>query len=273
MKLLLITLVFSFLCFEVKENNEISLILTKKILLGKYSPSKSDYYSRIPSLNVFGKRTLYLENSTLKAYLKLYSSAKKEGISLPVVSATRTFYSQKYIWECKYKRQRRVNGKFIPINYSDSAKCKFILDWSAFPGASRHHWGTEVDLCSVEPNWWNTEKGKKAYEWLEKNAYDFGFCQVYSSGRVYGHSEEKWHWSYLPSSLQFFEAYKKNITYSDLEKLNVLGASQVRKVKVIEHYVLEVNAKCTSMFWRNSVIDSLTYINLRERFLSQKLNP
>ncbi len=29
---------------------------------------------------------------------------------------------------------------------SDLEKCKAMLRWSAVPGASRHHWGTEIDI-------------------------------------------------------------------------------------------------------------------------------
>ena len=29
---------------------------------------------------------------------------------------------------------------------SDWQKCQAILRWSAVPGASRHHWGTEIDF-------------------------------------------------------------------------------------------------------------------------------
>ena len=45
-------------------------------------------------------------------------------------------------------------------------------------------------------------KGKQEYEWLRDNAYEFGFCQVYSEKgmeRKYGYEEEKWHWSYIQS--------------------------------------------------------------------------
>jgi len=44
------------------------------------------------------------------------------------------------------------------------------------PTASRHHWGTDVDINSVDPDYFMNGTGLKEYEWLKKNAYKYGFC-------------------------------------------------------------------------------------------------
>jgi len=48
------------------------------------------------------------------------------------------------------------------------------------PTASRHHWGTDVDINSVDPDYFLNGTGLQEYEWLKKNAYKYGFCQPYS---------------------------------------------------------------------------------------------
>ena len=48
------------------------------------------------------------------------------------------------------------------------------------PATSRHHWGTDMDINSVEDDYFKDGKGKKVYRWLVENASKYGFCQVYS---------------------------------------------------------------------------------------------
>ena len=34
------------------------------------------------------------------------------------------------------------------------------------PATSRHHWGTDLDINSVDPKYWEEEPGKSEFEWL-----------------------------------------------------------------------------------------------------------
>lgn len=99
-----------------------------------------------------------------------------------------------------------------------------ILRFSALPGASRHHWGTEVDFNSVEvADWRQGPPGKPdgqffaLGQWLKVNAprvADVGLVQAYTPGRSGGYQEEPWHYSYAPISLGLRERYniKVNLT-------------------------------------------------------------
>lgn len=76
-----------------------------------------------------------------------------------------------------------------------------ILNASAAPGLSRHHWGTDIDLLGLNPALF--VEGGVLYEdwrWLDAHALDHGFFQPYgpTSDANFGHMEERWHWSYLP---------------------------------------------------------------------------
>ena len=89
-----------------------------------------------------------------------------------------------------------------------------ILKFSALPGTSRHHWGTEVDLNSVNVDDW--KPGKKdslasLYTWLQTNAPKVGLIQSYTAGRKGGYNEEPWHYSYAPIAAGLRERYNREV--------------------------------------------------------------
>ncbi len=50
------------------------------------------------------------------------------------------------------------------------------MNYSAMPSASRHHWGTDLDINSVEDEYFQTEPGLSEHKWLVNNGFKFGFC-------------------------------------------------------------------------------------------------
>jgi LAS superfamily LD-carboxypeptidase LdcB len=113
------------------------------------------------------------------------------------------------------------------------------------PGTSRHHWGTDIDLVSVDPTYFDSGQGKKIYEWLFSHAREYGFCQVYSNkeetGRT-GYSMEKWHWSFMPIANSYLSAYRQLINFSDIKGFS--GDKLVSKLDVIEKYVAGLDSAC-----------------------------
>lgn len=75
-----------------------------------------------------------------------------------------------------------------------------ILVASSAPGISRHHWGTEFDLFSLNPrNFGDEARMVDEWRWMTEHAYEFGFFQPYTQGEHgKGYMEERWHWSYYP---------------------------------------------------------------------------
>lgn len=113
------------------------------------------------------------------------------------------------------------------------------------PGTSRHHWGTDIDINSVNNSYFNSSKGIKVYNWLVDNAANYGFCQTYTpkgESRENGYEEEKWHWSYMPLAKDYMELFKNEVTYSDLK--GFAGDETAEKLKVIENYVMSINKDC-----------------------------
>lgn len=111
------------------------------------------------------------------------------------------------------------------------------------PATSRHHWGTDIDLISLNNSYFDKGKGKKEYEWLKMNANNFGFYQVYTNkknGRT-GYNLEKWHWSYLPLANEYLDYFNKYVTYDDID--GFMGAEISKRVNIIERYVNGVSNK------------------------------
>jgi Domain of unknown function (DUF4157)/D-alanyl-D-alanine carboxypeptidase/Zinc carboxypeptidase len=104
-------------------------------------------------------------------------------------------------------------------------RLRTILQYTAIPGASRHHWGTDVDFNSDKPADWRAgtpapagggagqKPGRFAAlgTWLAQNAPSVGFRQAYTAGRTAGHSEEPWHWSYAPLALPIRRMYERQV--------------------------------------------------------------
>jgi LAS superfamily LD-carboxypeptidase LdcB len=113
------------------------------------------------------------------------------------------------------------------------------------PGTSRHHWGTDIDLNSLNNKYFSTGEGKEIYTWLTENASDYGFCQTYTlkdPTRPTGYEEEKWHWSYLPLARPFLDQYAQKVGYDDLK--GFLGWETAKILRVIEDYVQSINMNC-----------------------------
>lgn len=188
----------------------------------------------------------YIRADVYEAFQKMREDALKSGITLTIVSGARNFERQKGIWEAKWNGERKVEGKNLALEVKDpNERARLILLYSSMPGTSRHHWGTDIDINSLEDAYFLTGKGKTEYAWLRENASRFGFCQVYSpkgTERPYGYEEEKWHWSYMPVASVLLQNYAENVTENDIS--GFAGATTAVDLKVIERYVKGINPLC-----------------------------
>jgi LAS superfamily LD-carboxypeptidase LdcB len=137
-------------------------------------------------------------------FLQLRRAATEAGFDLAAVSAFRDFGRQLAIWNAKYDRAGADGAIPAPDERIDA-----ILRWSALPGASRHHWGTDVDLIdrAALPAGYRVRLVTEEYApggpfaaaaaWLEANASRFGFFRPYR-GILSGVQAEPWHFSFAP---------------------------------------------------------------------------
>lgn len=217
----------------------------KKYLLGKFEPAQEKDFVEVDS-KYTNNRRLYLRQETNEAFIRMHDAALQSGIKLIIISATRNFNSQKYIWERKWSGKTPVDGKNLAKTVSAPVeRARIILRFSSMPGTSRHHWGTDIDLNALDNCYFSTGEGKKIYNWLRENASDYGFCQTYTPRdftRPTGYEEEKWHWSYLPLARLFLDQYNQKVDYDDLK--GFLGWEAAKTLRVIEDYVRSINKNC-----------------------------
>ena len=183
------------------------------------------------------QKKIYLHKDTAIDFIKMYLSAKKQGVELKPISGFRSFEHQKSIWNRKYEKYSR--------QYADPWKrIEKILRFSAMPGTSRHHWGTDVDIYSLNNKDFETTSGKRVYRWLKENGHKYGFYQVYTAKRKSGYLEEKWHYTHLPTTINFLKLYKKWIT--PLQLTGFSGDEFVKEKKIISKYVFSINPELIS---------------------------
>jgi LAS superfamily LD-carboxypeptidase LdcB len=212
-----------------KKTDKDSLLIPKEILLGKFNPSQDTNFVLIPE-HMASNKSMYCHRETFDAYLAMRDSALRDGITLTIVSATRNFDRQLQIW----------NRKWQNTQGNDSIKIRSIMRYSSMPGTSRHHWGTDLDFISVEPEDWTHGEGLRIYNWLCLNAHKFGFFQPYTADPARtGYAEERWHWSYAPLSKPYLEAYRQKITAEDITGFS--GSYLVDSLGIIQSHVFGIS--------------------------------
>ncbi|MCA1929824.1 M15 family metallopeptidase [Rheinheimera sp.] len=156
------------------------------------------------------------------AYQRMKQAAALDGIELALVSSYRSFSQQARIWTAKYTGQRPVYNKAqqqVDIHTLNGfAKIEAILLYSALPGASRHHWGTDLDLfdkAAVAENYQvqlldaEYQSGGPFYaldQWLSQHAAQFGFFRPYQRDQG-GVAKEAWHLSYRPLAEGYLNSF------------------------------------------------------------------
>jgi LAS superfamily LD-carboxypeptidase LdcB len=174
------------------------------------------------------KESAYLRDEVYDAFKEMWKEAKRDDVNLVIISATRNKHYQSGIW----------NRKWNSFGGEEATRAERILQYSSMPGTSRHHWGTDFDLNSLENSYFEQGEGLKIYQWLQANAHKYGFFQPYTGFNAFrdaGYREEKWHWSYYPTASKILRAYNHHINYTYLNGFD--GADYAERLDVINNYV------------------------------------
>jgi D-alanyl-D-alanine carboxypeptidase len=217
-------------------------MLEKSDLLGQFNPANHPDFVLIEKQSS-DETKHYLRKEAVHAWEHMHQKANEDGVELFIVSSTRNFERQKQIWENKWLgRSLTQNVNLAESGLNDFEKAERILKYSAMPGTSRHHWGTDIDINSVEGDFFETEEGEKLYLWLLNNAHTFGFFQPYTmkgKNRPTGYEEEPWHWSYAPLSDVFLKDFVASISYQDIHGFE--GSQTAKQLLVIENFVCGIH--------------------------------
>ncbi|MGS2721534.1 M15 family metallopeptidase [Paraglaciecola aestuariivivens] len=197
-----------------------------------------------------------------KAFKQMQNAASQQGIDLQIVSSYRSFARQLQIWQNKWAGKTKIlDVNEQPLDAStltNSQKIEAILTWSALPGASRHHWGTDLDVYdkqSVEQakhdfqlvcSEYDYGPCKKLNLWLDKYAEEFGFFRPYAK-YTGGIAREPWHLSFKASA-QFMQNQLTQQNLIDcLKQTDILGLPSILENMPTIYQRFVLNQGTTSM--------------------------
>ena len=157
-----------------------------------------------------------LEAQAAEAFAALREEARAAGFELTVASGYRSFERQLAIWNGKARGERPVHDDAgNPLDLGQLAprdQLAAILRFSALPGTSRHHWGTDLDVydaAAVNPDYALELSPREVapggvfdplHRWLDERmagGLSHGFFRPYARDRG-GVAPERWHLSYAP---------------------------------------------------------------------------
>jgi LAS superfamily LD-carboxypeptidase LdcB len=196
----------------------------------------------------------------LEPFQQLRAAAADAGFDLAILSGFRSFDRQLSIWNRKATGQLPVldsDARPLDISVLGEADLAFaILRWSALPGASRHHWGTDldvydaaalppgyvVDLVPAEVN----PGGMFAalHGWLDERITSgaaFGFHRPYDRDRG-GVAPERWHLSHGPVAAGFESALSIDALRQAIEPADMMLKEAVltNLAEIFERFVANV---------------------------------
>lgn len=204
----------------------------------------------------FLRQELKIRRQVVEPLQQLMMKAADQGFDMRIASGFRSFDRQLLIWNNKAQGNRPVldeNGCPIDLTFlTEDEKMWAILKWSALPGASRHHWGTDVDV-------YDASKMSETYElqltqeetegegpcaefhaWLTRELREgnTGFYRPFTEG-IGKVSPEPWHLSFAPLANQFAEQLTEDILRKKLQATDIALKQSVLKHlhSIFEEYI------------------------------------
>lgn len=158
-----------------------------------------------------------VHHQVVPPFLRLREEAARAGFDLHILSGFRNLDVQASIWNRKVRGELAIldsqGGVALDIEQMHDRDIVFaILRWSALPGASRHHWGTDIDVYdeNARPEGYEInlipeeveDSGIFAplHEWIDERICtdtSHGFFRPYDEDRQ-GVAPERWHLSHSP---------------------------------------------------------------------------
>ena len=158
---------------------------------------------------------IMIHAQVVEPFVALQAQSAKQGFDLQICSGFRSFERQLHIWNGKLSGLRPVVDKagnpIVLEALSPWDQIQAVLRWSALPGASRHHWGTDFDVydAAAMPEGYQIQLTPEEVEgagifapmhdWLDRSfdGDSLGFYRPYGTDKG-GVAPERWHLSYAP---------------------------------------------------------------------------
>jgi LAS superfamily LD-carboxypeptidase LdcB len=200
-----------------------------------------------------------LHKEAVVPFLAMRAAAAVDGVDITAFSSFRDFDRQLAIWNGKFRGERPMQDRkgrpLDPLTLTPAERVSAILWWSALPGASRHHWGTDFDVVDTraKPAGYKLQVVPAEYQaggpfhrlttWLDAHMHAFGFFRPYSTDRG-GVSPEPWHLSYAPVARRALSGFSAAKLRTVLEGSAIDGKEEVLAAleRNFANYVLNVDA-------------------------------
>lgn len=200
-----------------------------------------------------------LQHDALEPFLAMKKAAERDKVDMRIVSSFRDFAAQQRIWDEKYLGERPLYDadgnarEHARLNADDLVDA--IVCWSAVPGGSRHHWGTEIDVidgAALPPGYRvrllpeEARTGgvfERLHRWLDVNMSRFGFYRPYRTARG-GVHPEPWHLSYAPVATRALERLTPAAFEEAVRASTIMGRERVlaRSGQIYRQYIVNVDA-------------------------------
>lgn len=201
---------------------------------------------------------IYFHKNGIQDLLELKHAAQQCNFDLRIASGFRSYQRQLEIWNSKALGQNPIldiNGQ--PIIYHDLSPKEIIftiLRWSALPGCSRHHWGTDVDVYDLsalpDPNYEIKLIPEEVspeglfgpfHQWLDQkiskdNTFPFYRPYEIDSGGV---APEKWHLSHKSLAQNYQKKFTFKFFVNTIENSNIALKETVLQngKEIYENYI------------------------------------
>lgn len=212
-----------------------------------------------------------LQPEVITELLQLKSGAQAAGFDLRVASSYRSFERQLLIWNNKATGLRPVlDDRGLPLDITrlnERDLVYTILRWSALPGASRHHWGTDLDVydASRMPPGYQVQLTQaettgdgffaEFHHWLDTElaAQRYRFYRPYEKDKG-GIAPEPWHLSYAPIAKKYARALTVDVLRHQLERTDIfLKTAILDNLEDIYQRFVRVDADLTPLEEGNSL--------------------
>lgn len=167
-------------------------------LVNKYYYLGSDY-TGVDIINVPGGNAK-LNKTAYENFEKMANAAKKEGLTIQITTAYRDYNFQSILYN----------------NYVKADGVKAADTYSARPGYSEHQLGYSTDLTNGNHVSFGEFENTKEFEWLDKNAYKYGFILRFPKDKenLTGYIYESWHYRYVGVDIAKY-IKENNISYEE----------------------------------------------------------
>jgi len=205
-------------------------------------------------------RITQLSEATEHAFAQLAHEAKQQDINLSIASGFRSVERQVAIWNRKSAPEYTFIIDGVPrkaATLSLEQWLKAVMEWSAVPGLSRHHWGTDIDVFDANalPHNYQLQLSPDEYasngifarlnrfliDTIDNNPKGLFFRPYRSPSN--GVSPEAWHLSLRSEAVNFIEQFTLEIAFNSVPYDKIYAGDLVKAQfeSIYQHYVVNID--------------------------------